>query len=141
LLCNSCCRKTHCPGDELPTITIKMSQPIHEIEIVTLYTLENGKVDSTFFHVYGDTASFNFFPMNDFDDANVMQRQFVLRHKNKSDTISHVAAVFRDVEIACGDRWGCGRRGNNKQMIKKLMHFSFLYRGKKHKLGEPAILD
>jgi hypothetical protein len=142
LLFNSCCNKKFCPGDELPSIAVKMTHAPQSNETVTLYTLENGKVDSTFFQVYGDNASFNFFPMNDFDDVNVGLRQFVIRHNNKLDTIRQVAAVFKDVEIVCDSRWGCGRGlGKEKVTLKKLIHFSFLYHGKTHAVSDTVILN
>jgi hypothetical protein len=142
LLCNSCCNKKICPGDELPGIVVKIAPAPQSPETVILYTLENEKVDSTFFQIDKDNSSFRFFPMNDFDDNNVGLRQFVIRYNNKSDTAHHISAVFKDVEFVCDSRWGCGRGlGTKKTTIKKLIHFSFLCQGKTHSLRDTVRLS
>lgn len=137
-----CCNKKSCPGDELPRIVVKIQGMVQNSETAILYKLESEKKDSTFIQIDNINPSFYFFPVNDFDDADAAARQFVIRHGNKRDTIDHILVNFKDEEMVCDSRWGCGRgTGKNKTTIKKLGHFSFLYHGKSYGINDTLFLD
>ena len=142
ILMSGCCNKKACPGDELPRIVVKIPTMVNDNETVTLYQLDMGKRDSAFFQVMKTEPFFSFFPLNDYDDPGLGSRQFVIRHGNRIDTIQHITGVFRNDDIVCDGRWGCGRGfGNNKTTVKKLVDFSFLVRSKKFGVGDTLNLD
>lgn len=140
LLCGSCCKKRSCAGDELPRINLKFSG-VWQNQTITVFTLENGKTDSAFISLDMNNPACQIFPMNDFDDANVGARKFIIRYGNKMDTIQHVAAAFNDLELVCNNGPGCGRKGNETVTVKKLVKFAFLCKGEIHFLRDTVHLS
>lgn len=127
----SCCKKKVCHSDGVPQLMVKFTGVPQNDTTARLYIIENGKTDSVSMRLNALYPIMVFNPISDFDDQGAPSRQFVIRHTNKSDTIRGVIVVFRDAEVSCSSGWGCGSNGKDMVTIKKLVHFSMLYKNER----------